>query len=123
MPRTTLKTQEQYEWAVNRVEELLPLVDDTTPENAPERIELELLSNLVADYSDVHFALNRPTLPEALKQRMEEMGLDLFQTAMLLGHRPSTLHNLLEGRTFPTYTLARKLCLKMGMDANIVLGV
>ena len=49
---TTIKNEEQYDWAVKRVEELLPLVDDNTPRNDPHSIELELLSNLVADYSD-----------------------------------------------------------------------
>ena len=44
---------------VARVELLLPLVDDNTPEDNPNRIELEMLSNLVADYSDDHFDINR----------------------------------------------------------------
>lgn len=56
---TKLKNREQYDWAVKRVEELLPLVTDETPLDAPESIELELLSNLVADYSEEHFTLNR----------------------------------------------------------------
>lgn len=55
--RTKIETTEQYQWAVNRVEELLPLVDANTPLNDPHSIELEKLSNMVADYSDVHFAI------------------------------------------------------------------
>ena len=50
---TKIENQAQYEWAVKRVEELLPLVKDDTPLNDPNSIELELLSNLVADYSDI----------------------------------------------------------------------
>ena len=53
-------TELQYYWAINRVEELLPLVKDDTPVDAPESIELELLSNLVADYSDAHFSIVSP---------------------------------------------------------------
>lgn len=52
---TKIENHIQYEWAVNRVEELLPLVNDETPQSNPNRIELELLSNLVADYSEEHF--------------------------------------------------------------------
>lgn len=52
-----IENQAQYEWAVRRVEELLPFVQDDTPLNDPNSIELELLSNLVADYSEEHFAL------------------------------------------------------------------
>lgn len=55
-----VKTREEYEWAMARVEELLPLVDDDTPKDDPNSIELEKLSNLVADYSDKHFAIGEP---------------------------------------------------------------
>ncbi len=57
---TMIETIEQYEWAKARVEHLLSLVDDDTPASNPYRIELELLSNLVADYSDIHFAIGNP---------------------------------------------------------------
>lgn len=56
---TKIETNEQYEWALARVEELLPLVDDNTPRNDPNSIELERLSNLVADYSDENFAIDK----------------------------------------------------------------
>ncbi|MBD5378341.1 MAG: XRE family transcriptional regulator [Bacteroides sp.] len=52
-----LENESQYNWAVSRVDELLPLVNDNTPENDPNYIELILLSNLVADYSEEHFSL------------------------------------------------------------------
>ena len=38
---TKIENQAQYEWAVKRVEELLPLVKDDTPLNDPNSIELE----------------------------------------------------------------------------------
>lgn len=53
---TKIENQTQYEWAVKRVEELLPLVKDDTPLDDPNSIELELLSNLVADYSEEYFS-------------------------------------------------------------------
>lgn len=49
-----IKTQEECDWAIERVEELLPLVDDDTPMSDPNLIELEMLSNLVADYEEEH---------------------------------------------------------------------
>ena len=48
---TKIENESQYEWAVERVEKLLPLVNDETPETDSNYIELVLLSNLVADYS------------------------------------------------------------------------
>lgn len=66
---TRIENQAQYEWAIKRVEELLPLVDDNTSLNHPNSIELELLSNLVADYSEEHFALGEPSLVDVIKLR------------------------------------------------------
>ena len=58
---TKIENEQQYEWAVARVEQLLPLVTDETPLTDPNSIELELLSNLVADYSDEHYAIGKPS--------------------------------------------------------------
>ena len=58
---TKIENEQQYEWAVARVEQLLPLVNDDTPRTDPNSIELELLSNLVADYSEEHYALGKPS--------------------------------------------------------------
>lgn len=55
-----IRNREQYEWAVARVEQLLPLVDDNTPRTDPNSIELELLSNQVADYSEENFSIGKP---------------------------------------------------------------
>ena len=55
MARLTKKAQ--YEWAGKRVESLLPLVREDAQESDPLRIELELLSELVSEYSEEHFAI------------------------------------------------------------------
>ena len=52
---TKIENESQYEWAVSRVEQLLHLVNDDTTETDPNYIELALLSNLVADYSEEHY--------------------------------------------------------------------
>lgn len=57
---TKIENEAQYKWAVARVEEQLPLVNDDTPRDDRNLIELERLSNLVADYSDEHFAIDGP---------------------------------------------------------------
>ena len=54
---------EQYNWAVNRVEELLQVVNEDSVEYGGRKIELELLSGLVSDYSEENFNIGRPTLP------------------------------------------------------------
>lgn len=81
---TKIENQAQYQWAVKRVEELLPFVNDSTPLTDPNSIELELLSNLVADYSEEHFALEEPSLVDILKLRMFEMGINQKSLAKMI---------------------------------------
>ena len=113
----------QYEWAVKRVEELLPLVDDNTPLTDPNSIELELLSNMVADYSEEHFAIGEPSLAEVIKLRMFEMGITQSGLAKLLGVSPSRISEYLTGKCEPTLKVGREISRKLNIDANIVLGV
>ena len=120
---TKIESQAQYEWAIKRVEELLPLVDDNTSLNDPNSIELELLSNLVADYSEEHFALGEPTLIDILKLRMFEMGLNQKTLSGLIGVSPSRLSDYISGKCEPTLKVAREISRKLNIDANIVLGV
>lgn len=120
---TKIENQTQYEWAVKRVEELLPLVKEDTPLNDPNSIELGLLSNLVADYSEEHFSLGEPSLVDVLKLRMYEMGLNQKSLAKLVGVSPSRLSDYISGKCEPTLKVAREISRKLNIDANIVLGV
>ena len=118
-----IENMEQYQWAVNRVEELLPLVDDSTPLDDANSVELEKLSNLVADYSDLHFAIGAPTLCEILKLRMEEMGLSVAKLAKILGVTPLNIKAYLSGSEEPTLSVGREISRRLGVDANFVLGL
>jgi len=118
-----IENKEQYDWAVKRVEELLPLVNDDTPKNDPNCIELELLSNMVADYSDKHYAIGEPSLSDVIKLRMEEMGLTISNVARLIGVSPSRMKDYLSGSKEPTLRIGRQISRQLGVDANIVLGV
>ena len=120
---TKIENQTQYEWAVKRVEDLLPLVKDDTPLSDPNSIELELLSNLVADYSEEHFSLGEPSLVDVLKLRMYEMGLNQKSLSQLIGVSPSRLSDYISGKCEPTLKVAREISKKLNIDASIVLGV
>jgi len=50
-------TKEQYEFALARIEELLPLVDDTTPNNDRNAVELTMMSDAVIEYEKEHFPI------------------------------------------------------------------
>ena len=120
---TRIENEIQYNWAVKRVEELLPAVDDNTPLDDPNCIELELLSNLVADYSEEHFSLGEPTLSDVIKLRMHEMGLNQIKLSQLLEISPSRVSEYLTGKSEPTLSVARNLCQKLNISASIILGI
>ena len=52
-----IETEKQYEAAMARINELLEIVDDNTPADDKNSVELVLLSNLVADYEDIHYPI------------------------------------------------------------------
>lgn len=72
---TQIINDAQYKWALERVEELLPLVTDETPVNDPASIELELLSNLVADYSEAHFSIDNLVPVKMTSEEFSDVSL------------------------------------------------
>ena len=48
-----IKTEKQYEAACNRINELLKIVGNDTPADDKNMLELDLISDLVADYEEV----------------------------------------------------------------------
>lgn len=65
-----LKTNAEYEQALNRIDEIF----DSKPGTA-KGDEFELLSLLIDNYEEEHHSIDLPHPVEAIKFRMEQMGL------------------------------------------------
>lgn len=113
----------QYNSAIERINELLKVVNDDTPENDVRSVELVLLSNLVADYEDEHYPIQKPTLIEILKLRMFEMDLSQSALASMLGMNQSKISEIISGKSEPTLKQARKISQELNISPAIVLGV
>ena len=50
-------TEKQYESALARIEELLPLVSDDTPSDNPDVVELIKVSEIVREYELKHYPI------------------------------------------------------------------
>ncbi|MBR4593871.1 MAG: helix-turn-helix domain-containing protein [Bacteroidaceae bacterium] len=120
---TAIENEIQYKGAMERIEELLKVVDDDTPTNDKNSIELVLLSNLVADYEDIHYPVKKPSLVEILKLRMFEMGITQNKLATILGMNPSKVSEILSGKSEPTLKQARKISEELNISPSVVLGV
>lgn len=119
---TKIKTEKQYKAACERIEELLAIVGNETSTDNKDYIELDLLSDLVADYEEEHFPVESPSLVDAMKLRMYEMKLNQTNLSELLGISPSRISEYLSGKSEPTLKVAREISKKLNIDANIVLG-
>lgn len=118
-----IKTEKQYKAACARIEELLKVVNNDTPMDDPNYWELDLISDLVADYENEHFPVASPSLVDVIKLRMYEMGLTQNKLSELLNVSPSRVSEYLSGKCEPTLKVAREISRKLNIDANIVLGV
>ena len=65
-------TKEQYEFALARIEELLPLVNDDTPANDRNAVELTMMSDVVIEYEKEHFPMEKPSVAELIEMSLEE---------------------------------------------------
>ena len=65
-----LKTEADYEKALARIE----IIFDAKP-NTPKGDEFELLSLLIDNYEEEHYPIDLPHPIEAIKFRMDQMGL------------------------------------------------
>ena len=116
-------TKRQYEFAITRIEELLPLVHDDTPVNDINAVELSLMSDVVIAYEKEHFPIEKPTVSELIELSLEEMGMTQKQLAYEIGVSPSRVNDYISGRSEPTLRVARLLCSRLKIHPAEILGV
>ncbi len=121
--KTKIENEKQYEWAMARIDELLKVVNDDTPDDDPNSIELYLISALVEEYEDVYYPIDNPSLIDILKLRMYEMGLTQAALAKKIGVSPSRICDFLSGKSEPTMRVGRRISKELNIDPAIVLGV
>ena len=84
---------------------------------------ITVISDLVADYEDIHYTIAKPTLVATIKLRMYEMGLTQTKVAAMLGISSPRLSEIMNGKAEPSLALARMISLKLNISPSIVLGV
>ena len=68
-------TKSHYEFALVKIEELLPMVDDNTPANDRYAVELSVWSEIVIAYEKMHFPIIKPAISKFAKLQLEEMEM------------------------------------------------
>jgi len=115
-------TKEQYEFTLARIEELLPLIDDNTPANDKNAVELSVMSEVVIAYEKEYYPIGKPSIAELIELSLEEKGMTQRQLAGEIGVSPSRISDYLSGRSEPTLKVARLLCRILNISPSAMLG-
>jgi HTH-type transcriptional regulator / antitoxin HigA len=96
------------------------IMDIEAPDEA-ELAMLETLAILVERYEERHFPLERPTPSQAIRFRMDQMGLSQSQLADVVGFPRSRVSEVLNGKRPLTLPMIRALHEKLGIPSDILI--
>lgn len=101
-----INSEKEYTAILNRIEELLYVPENVENQQTKGYVELNLLSDLLADYEELHYPIQPPTLPEAIKLRMHEHNQKALSQYSEVSS--SRISEYLNGKSDPTLKVARK---------------
>jgi len=112
-----IKTEQQYDDALARVYELMQM---EIKENSSIADELEVLSILVKEFELQHYPIPSPNPLEAIKFRLDQMGLSEKQLGDILGYR-SRKSEILSGKRKLSLAMIRKLNEILHIPADVLI--
>lgn len=118
-----IKTENEYRKLMQRIDELIEVVNDNTPKDDINYIELDLISDLVEEYEDIHYPIGTPSLVDTIKLRLYEMDITQAKLAEILGISPARVSDIMRGKCEPTLKVARDLCQKLNISPTVALGL
>ena len=116
-----IENQLQYQEALEKIDLLMASIGDDHSFDNPEFVMMDRLSELVAEYEDLHYNIEIPSLIDVIKLRMYEMGLKQDDLAKILGVSKSRISEYLRGKRDITLDVAKKLHNKLHIDGDIIL--
>lgn len=112
-----IKNNAQYDDALSRIYDLMQ--KDLKPESK-ESDELEVLSILVKEYELDHYPVPKPSPLEAIRFRLEQVGMSEAQLSDILGYR-SRKSEILSGKRKLNLTMIRKLNEVLHIPADVLI--
>ncbi|MFC2110909.1 type II toxin-antitoxin system HigA family antitoxin [Bacteroidota bacterium] len=94
-----IKTEDDYNKALNRLEEIFD-----APVNSPEGDEAEILTILIENFEEEYYPIVAPDPIEAIRFRMEQMNMNKKDLAEVIGYK---------SRVSEIFSKKRKLSLNM----------
>ena len=109
-----IRTEEDYDKALDRLEKIF----DSDP-GTKDGDELEILALLIEDYENKHYPIGPPDPIEAIKFRMEQMGLKQKDLGEILGHK-SRASEILNRKRKLTLNMIRTLNEKLNISTEVL---
>src|SRR4051812_31809364 len=116
MEPRVIRNEQQYEQAVEQIRQLMAT---DPPAGSTEAERLELLAVLAADYESKHFAIANPSPVEALRFRMDQLGLTQRDLIPFIGSRSKVSEVLSEKRPL-TLSMIRALHDGLGIPLAVL---
>jgi HTH-type transcriptional regulator / antitoxin HigA len=112
-----LENKKQYEAALKRIEDLMDA--DPGPKTDFGK-EMKLLLYLVEKYEDEHYPIGLPDPIEAIKTRMEDLGLEAKDMVSSIGDK-GTVSKVLNRRIPLSLRMIRNLSEKLHLPADVLI--
>jgi HTH-type transcriptional regulator / antitoxin HigA len=113
-----IRTEEEYEMALRAIS---PLFEEQHELGTPESDFIIVVSMLIEEYEKIHYPIEPPDPIEAIKFRMEQMGLTAKDLEPAIGHsgRVSEILNRKRSLTLP---MIRKLHAMFKIPVESLIG-
>jgi len=112
-----IKNEQQYEDALARI---YALMQKDLKKGSAQSDELELLALVVKEYENEHYPIPKPNPIEAIKFRIEQMGISEAQLSDILGYR-SRKSEILSGKRKLSLPMIRKLHERLSIPAAVLI--
>ena len=110
-----IKTEEDYQAALSRLEEIFD-----APDGTPESDELDILGLLVDEYEKEHYPIDSPDPIEAIKIRMEELNMRQVDLIPVIGGK-SRVSEVLNRKRRLTIQMIRRLRDRLNLSAELLI--
>ena len=111
-----IKTEQDYDDTLKRINELWGSKEDT-----PEGDEFEILFTLVEAYERDHYPISPPHPIEAIKFRLDQLGMKESELNKILGNR-SRKSELFNGKRKLTLSIIRTLHAKLNIPLESLIS-
>ncbi len=98
-----IKTKDDYQFSMKRIDQLIDC-----DENSDQEMELEVISLLVWDYEEKHYQIKKQSPINAIKTRMEELGLKPKDLVSIIGDK-SRVSDILSKKRKLTLNMIRSI--------------